>query len=88
MKIPKMTHRLSRYWDQPDPEDIEIDETHALMSPEDFCKLADYSLSQPSGVYPGKMWKRNAGNDWTLCWYSESHDPEYCNNNYRTILLT
>ncbi len=86
--IPEITNKLGKYWEQPNPKRIEIDDTHALMDPEDFCQLADYSHSQPSGVYPGKMWKRKGPDGWILCWYSESELPDHCDNNYRKILLT
>lgn len=86
--IPQMTHELSQYWHQPDRENIETDDTHALMMPEDFCLLSDYSHSLPSGVYPGKMWKLKHKGDWVLAWYSDSGNPNHCDINYRTILLT
>jgi len=87
--IPEMTHKLGQYWEQPAREDIATDKTHAVMSPEDFCQLSDYSASIPSGVYPGKMWKRKNRAEWLLCWYSETeNDPETNDINYRIILLT
>ncbi len=87
--IPPITHKLGKYWDQPDPANIEVDDTHALMEPSDFCHLVDYSHSQPTGLYPGKMWKRKQGSGWILCWVTESEKGEdFCTINYRDILLT
>jgi hypothetical protein len=57
--IPKMTHPLSKHWEQPDRREIEIDATHAMMSQKAFEALHEYSCSQPSGVYEGKMWRRH-----------------------------
>lgn len=80
--IPPMLDPLGRYWLQPKREEIEVDATHAVMSRSAFAKLSDYSRSQPSGVYSGKMWKRLAERSqhlpcgeaveagaWLLCWY-------------------
>lgn len=58
--IPPMLHEMGRHWRQPDRSRITIDATHALMSQADFEALADYTTSQPSGVYEGKMWKSQA----------------------------
>lgn len=68
--IPPMMHELGRYWEQPDRSEIEVDGTHALMSPAAFYALSDYSSSNPSGVYEGKMWVRwRIGVGPLLCWY-------------------
>lgn len=55
--IPAMTDPMGKHWDQPKREFIDIDDTHALMCQKTFDELSDYTMSQPSGVYPGKMWK-------------------------------
>lgn len=91
--IPPITDPLGRYWDQPEREAIEIDDTHALMAERTFKQLADYSCSVPSGVYEGKMWKRRRDyyderQGWLLVWYGESTvGPGYCSNNFREILV-
>lgn len=59
MTIPAMTHPLSKYWDQPDDiGSAPMDETHVLLTPCQFALLSEYSASIPTGVYPGKCWKR------------------------------
>jgi len=94
--IPPMTSDLGKYWDQPDTESILIDDTHALMASEALQQLKDYSHSQPTGAYHGKMWKRKyerASEDkgyesgWILCWFGESVNEGYLTNNYREIIL-
>jgi hypothetical protein len=98
--IPPMTHELSRYWEQPSREEILVDDTHALMTRETFQKLAEYSASNPTGAYEGKMWRRHDGlfderfkvrggvPEWLLCWYGESEiGPGFVSNNHRKILL-
>ena len=55
--IPPITDLLGKHWTQPSRLDIEIDETHAMIPRAAFVQLADYTQSQPTGVYPGKMWK-------------------------------
>lgn len=99
VEIPEMTHELSRYWNQPARSTIEIDETHALMSKQTFDALSEYSASNPSGVYEGKMWKRHDGAFdraflarggkpiWMLCWYGVSHKAGFVSNNHRIILV-
>jgi hypothetical protein len=62
--IPPITNPLGKHWNQPLRTWIEIDDTHAMMPREAFDQLLDYTQSQPSGVYPGKMWKvRRTSND-------------------------
>jgi hypothetical protein len=98
--IPPMTHELSRYWEQPLAAEILVDDVHALMTRATFDKLAEYSASNPTGAYEGKMWKRLDGEfdeefkahggvpEWLLCWFGESQiGPGYVSNNHRKILL-
>jgi hypothetical protein len=87
--IPPITDPLGRHWQQPNPSEIEIDDTHALMSQRTFDALLEYSASNPTGVYAGKMWRRHAGDLWLLCWYGESQiGPGYVSNNYRAVLIS
>lgn len=71
MIIPEMTNELGNYWDQPNRNDIEIDEEIALMSVESLNKLKEYNTSIPSGVYEGKMWKTKHKNEYYLRWYDK-----------------
>lgn len=88
--IPPITDPLGKYWDQPSISNVLIDDKYAVMNESDFKQLADYSRSQPSGVYPGKMWKAlyypNNIETWYLCWFGYDPEPGYCSNNYREIL--
>lgn len=73
--IPMMTDELGRYWRQPsDLRDAPMDGTHVLLSRRQFHELADYSASFPSGVYPGKCWRRQTPMGWLLVWFGE--DPK------------
>lgn len=97
--IPPITHPLGQHWEQPNPSEIEIDDTHALMSRATFDALPEYSCSNPSGVYEGKMWKRHDGAFdieflarggqpvWMLCWFGVSERPDCVSNNSRKILV-
>ena len=72
MEIPECIHPLGEYWEQPKNTDIEIDDTHALMSEESFEKLHEYSRSIPTGVYAGKTWKLHSlDGKWYLRWYED-----------------
>lgn len=92
--IPPMTHPLGRHWRQPAASRILIDDTHALMDRETLDALLEYSGTLPTGVYPGKMWKRNGAPRctdtpprWSLCWYGESDKSDHCSVNFREVLL-
>jgi len=97
--IPPITDPLGSSWDQPSTDFIVIDDTHALMSKHTFEELAEYSCTNPSGVYHGKMWRRHDGShdqaflarggipEWYLCWYGFDPDPKFVSNNYRKIIL-
>jgi len=89
--IPEITDLLGQYWEQPDTKEIRVFMKTAIMSERTLNKLHDYSRSQPSGVYPGKMWKTQdalSPSGWGLCWFSESKKgKDWCSNNYRKIIL-
>jgi hypothetical protein len=97
--IPRMTDPLGAYWQQPDRSKILVDATHALMERSTFEELAEYSATNPSGAYEGKMWKRHDGAfdfkflarggkpTWMLCWFGMSDKPGYVSNHHRKIIL-
>ena len=87
MIIPPITDALGRSWEQPNVADIELDDTHALMSQKALCELKEYSCSQPTGVYEGKMWKSKLENNWILRWFGKGDNPDFCSNNSRIILI-
>lgn len=85
--IPKMTDEMGIYWDQPrDIRDCLMDETHVILDRVQFKMLCEYSASYPSGVYPGKCWKRQEQECWYLVWYGEVDENNNCSINYRKIL--
>lgn len=98
--IPPITDPMGRSWRQPPCEEILVDDDHALMTERTLKALPEYSGTMPTGVYPGKMWKRRDGifdagflkrggiPVWKLCWYGVSEKgPDFCSINYRSILL-
>lgn len=92
--IPPMSHPLSTVWRQPKTSEILLDKEIAMMTQKTFESLAEYSCSQPSGCYEGKMWKREDGAFdqeylasggkpvWMLCWYG------FCDKPNRNFLAT
>lgn len=67
-----------------------IDGDTAIVSRRDFDRLPEYSTSNPTGVYVGKVWKRvrpEAG----VCQlgsYEENDPPnEYVLTNFRTLIV-
>lgn len=98
--IPPITDPLGRAWKQPDRALILINDTTAIMTRRTFESLAEYSATNPSGAYEGKMWRRHDGAfdreflakggkpEWLLCWYGESRiGPGYVSNNSRKIVI-
>ena len=67
MRLPQMTDPLGKYWPQPESlhKRVNVFETHAMISERDWLSLPRYNASAPSGVYPGKAWRRGK----FLCWY-------------------
>lgn len=68
--IPPMTDPAGKYWRQPDPATILIDNTHAVLTRQQFDELLNYSTTLPTGTYPGKMWRGYRRHvDGRLCWF-------------------
>lgn len=94
--IPSITDPLGRHWQQPPRESIALDDTHALMTAQTFDQFSEYSSTFPSGVYPGKMWRRHDGlhdakcpperRRWLLCWYGDDVGGQ-CPVYFREVLL-
>ena len=85
--IPDMVHPLGRHWRQPNKEDIAIDNIHALMSKDSFQELHTYSMSIPTGVYEGKMWKRLTRGIWFLSWFGNENKDGLLPTLSREILV-
>lgn len=86
-RVPAITNPMGQYWPQPPRENILLDGTHALMGQQSFDMLQDYSASQPTGVYTGKMWRCNFKGKWWLMWYEpDPLNPDRCLTNFREIL--
>lgn len=66
-RIPLMTNPLGRHWGQPAGlrDRIGLFFNHATILERDWLALSNYESSVPSGVYPGKVWRRGS----RLCWY-------------------
>lgn len=85
--VPPMDHPYGKSWPQPDPEEMLFDSKHVLMIQRHFDQLLDYSRSQPSGVYEGKMWREGGNGKWWLRWFGKSENPGMCSNHVREILI-
>lgn len=90
--IPAMTDPLGKHWDQPaDIREAPMDDKTVLLTPRQFEELHEYSATMPSGVYPGKCWKRLE--PWNrptpertlLVWYGIADDPSKCTIEFRDI---
>lgn len=90
--IPPMTHPYGAHWVQPNPKNIVLDNDYAVMSKKDFDLLPDYTCSQPTGKYNGKMRKgllHTPKNDrWYLAWcHDENTVSQEIYISYREILI-
>lgn len=85
--IPVMDDPLGKYWDQPlDIREVQMDETHVLLTERHVKGLMEYSTSLPSGVYPGKCWLRRERNRTLLAWYGAETPDRMCPIIFREIL--
>lgn len=95
--IPAMTDPLGKYWRQPSRDAIVIEGGNAWMSEATFQQLSEYSTTHPTGVYPGKMWRRHDGifdkkcpperRRWLLCWYGNDFGGQ-CEICFLEVILT
>lgn len=90
--IPPMTHPWGIAWKQPDRNNLVLDDKYAVMYRRDFETLQDYTGSEPTGKYNGKMWKAQynyCGNrKWYLCWcHDENTVSQEIYISYREILI-
>jgi hypothetical protein len=85
--IPEMTDPLGKHWEQPRTiREAPMDDDHVLLTKAQFDRLHEYSSTLPTGVYPGKCWKRKEDR-WLLVWYGLTPDPTQCSIEFREILL-
>ena len=85
--IPNIIHPLGKHWQQPNLQNILIDDVHALMSEYSLGELHEYSMSIPNGVYEGKMWKALFGDTWYLKWFGTENKDGLLPVCHREILL-
>ena len=87
--IPIMDDPLGKYWRQPiGLREALMDDTHVLLTDGQINDLMCYNSSLPSGVYPGKVWRRlevNPSRD-LLAWYGPETDDHRCPILFREIL--
>lgn len=86
-QIPEMDDPLGKHWNQ--PKDIRyapMDDTHVILSPRQVAILHEYSASIPTGVYPGKCWKRIQKDIMILAWFGTEVDGQ-CTINWREVLI-
>jgi hypothetical protein len=85
--IPPIVDPLGQHWRQPiDIRLAPMDDTHVLLTQQQFDGLSDYSHSYPSGTYDGKCWKREGEEYWYLCWYQPHATPGKIGIGSRVIL--
>lgn len=88
-EIPVMDDPLGRHWSQPvSIRFAPMDETHVLLSGTQLEGLSTYSATMPTGVYPGKCWRRvevDPDRD-LLIWYGAETPEKTCPILFREIL--
>ncbi len=86
--IPVMDDPLGKHWEQPkDIRSAEMDDTHVLLTFRQMMGLHEYSSTFPSGVYPGKCWKRLQKGTWLLVWYGDETPEHNCPILFREVLV-
>jgi hypothetical protein len=72
----------------PWPDEILVDERSAVMTRRAFERSPEYSLTSPSGVYPGKRWrcKCHQTSRWFLLEYVACA-PGFCAHYSRLIYI-
>lgn len=84
--IPLMTDPLGRHWKQPDDiRHAPMDDETVLLTPAQFAGLHEYSATLPTGVYPGKCWKRIERQRVLLVWYGDVTADDQCPILFRNI---
>lgn len=75
-------------WEAPDRSEIlAIDKDYVLMRQDTLDRLLDYTHSQPTSLYSGKMWKAKSKEDkWMFCWCNHSVG-KYIDINFREVLI-
>lgn len=89
IEIPKASDRMNPLWNQPNRNEILLDEEVAMMSEKAFQELKEYSCTDPTGVYSGKMWKANKrdNNTWYLCWFGPLPESDFTYRHCRLIKI-
>jgi hypothetical protein len=88
--IPPITDPQGKSWQQPPADLMDFDTVpgHVIISHAAFKALARYDTTMPSGVYPGKMWKRDEGGVDLLVWFGiVPGKPDVCSIEHRIIML-
>jgi hypothetical protein len=85
-QLPKMDDPLGQHWRQPRGlrERVGLYGTHAAISEADWFGLPRYETSIPSGVYPGKAWRRGK----FLCWYGPDRNGRCAIGHLRALIQT
>jgi hypothetical protein len=68
-----------------------MDATHIILTRRQFNRLPDYSCSLPTGVVPGKTWRRRVQYDnpesrWVIGRY-DATSPTHCRVVWRELLF-
>lgn len=87
--IPPKSAMMNPMWGQPKREEILVDDKVAIMSEFAFGMLREYSCTDPTGLYTGKMWKahRRDNDTWYLCWYAEMDVKNHIYRHQRLIQI-
>lgn len=86
--IPLMDDPLSVYWDQPSHNQLFFTEEAVIVPRHAFNALKEYSSSNPSGAYHGKMWKCYFDGQWELCWFGiHPTDPKLVTINRMPLIV-
>jgi hypothetical protein len=83
------TDPMSKNWNQTSPSLFFVGREYIFITKAVFDQMPEYSCSDPTGVYPGKMWVScpemynhmypTPLRGWFLCWFIEApYNPAKC----------
>lgn len=87
--IPKITAVLGAHhkWTQPSNSEIKFTTDGYAVVTAAGLECLQLLTQPPMGMYQGRMWKQQEGDNLYLCWYQDASDsPGKCEIKYRKIL--
>lgn len=63
------------------------DDKTAILTLDQFIDLPEYSMSIPTGVFIGKVWKRKERGKWYFGCFEEHENPDLVSTVFRQLIV-